>query len=45
MKQELESLEFKTSKYNICLFMYKTKKIILLLYIDNCLFFCENNKN
>ena len=44
MKQELESLEFKTSKYNICLFMYKTKKIILLLYIDNCLFFCENNK-
>ena len=44
MKQGLESLGFKISKHDTCLFMHKTKKIILLLYINNCLLFCENNK-
>ena len=44
MKTGLIKLWFETSQNNQCLFMHKTKKIIILLYVNNCILFYENNK-
>ena len=32
------------SQHDQCLFMHKDKKIILFLYTDNCLLFCETDE-
>ena len=44
MKTGLIKLGFETNQNDQCLFMHKTKKIILLLYVNNCILFCENDK-
>ena len=43
VKQGLESLGFVASEHDQCLFMHKEKKILLLLYVDDCLLFCEDD--
>ena len=40
----LIEMGFERSQHDQCLFMHKNKKIILLLYTDDCLLFCETDK-
>ena len=39
----LVEMGFERSQHDQCLFMHKEKKIILLLYTDDCLLFCETD--
>ena len=43
VKKGLEDLGFVASEHDQCLFMHKEKKILLLLYVDDCMLFCEND--
>jgi hypothetical protein len=40
----LIEMGFERSQHDQCLFMHKEKRIILLLYTDDCLLFCETNE-
>ena len=44
VKGGLRDLGFEPSEHDQCLFMHKEKKIILLLYTDDCLLFCEDDE-
>ena len=43
-KQGLEDLGFVPSEHDQCLFLHKEKKILLLLCVDDCMLFCENDE-
>ena len=44
IKTEFIKLGFEKNQNDQCLLMYKTNKIILLLYVNDCILFYENNK-
>jgi hypothetical protein len=43
-KKGLEDLGFVPSEHDQCLFLHKEKKILLLLCVDDCMLFCENDE-
>ena len=42
-KKGLRELGFEPSEHDQCLFLHKEKKILLLLCVDDCMLFCEDN--
>ena len=42
-KKGLRELGFEPSEHDQCLFLHKEKKILLLLHVDDCMLFCEDN--
>ena len=43
-KKGLEDLGFVPREHDQCLFLHKEKKILLLLYVDDRMLFCENDE-